>query len=94
MRYAKLSAGTLEYAPRTVTIGRTHYNPTPESWLADNGYLPVAETPYPDDWKYYAGSWVERGGQIVRTWTETEPPETPASDTQVLDALLGLGGAG
>ena len=94
MRYAKLSAGAPEYAPRAVTAGRTHYNPAPESWLADNGYLPVAETPYPDDGKYYAGSWAERDGQIVRVWTETEPPETPASDTQVLDALLGLGGAG
>ena len=94
MKYAKLNGGALEYAPRAVTAGRTHYNPAPESWLAENGYLPVAETPYPDDGKYYAGSWQERDGQIARVWTETEPPEAPASDTQVLDALLGLGGAG
>ena len=90
MRYAKLSAGTLEYAPRAVTVGRTHYNPAPESWLAENGYLPVAETAYPDDGKYYAGSWAERDGQIVREWTEAEGPETPATDTEVLNAMIGV----
>ena len=37
MRYAKLNAGALEYAPRTVTVGRTHYNPAPAAWLAENG---------------------------------------------------------
>ena len=90
MRYAKLSAGALKYAPRTVTVGRTHYSPAPESWLAENGYLPVVETPYPDDGKYYAGSWAERDGQIVRVWTETEGPEATATDTAVLNQLIGV----
>lgn len=33
---------------------------------------------------------VEQDGQIVRTWTETEPPETPASDTEVLNTMIGV----
>ena len=90
IRYAKFVNNNLQYAPRTITIGQTHYNPTPETWLAENGYLPVVETPYPDDGKYYAGSWVEQDGQIVRTWTETEGPETPATDTEVLNAMIGV----
>ena len=90
MRYAKLNNSALEYAPRTITVGQTHYNPTPESWLSENGYLPVTETAYPSDGKYYVGSWVEQDGQIVRTWTEAEAPETPASDTEVLNAMIGV----
>lgn len=90
MRYAKLNAGALEYAPRTVTVGRTHYNPAPAAWLAENGWLPVAETPYPQDGGYYTGSWQERDGQIVRVWTPAEPPELPAGDTQVLNQLIGV----
>lgn len=90
MRYAKLSAGALKYAPRTVTVGQTHYNPTPAAWLAENGYLPVVETAYPGDGKYYAGSWQERDGKIVRVWTEAEEPEAPATDTEVLNAMIGV----
>ena len=90
IRYAKFVNNNLQYAPRTITIGQTHYNPAPESWLADNGYLPVVETPYPDDGKYYAGSWVERDGQIVRMWTEAEGPEATATDTEVLNAMIGV----
>lgn len=91
MRYAKLNSGTLEYAPSTVTVGQTHYNPTPASWLEEHGYLPVIETAYPQDGKYYVGSWVEQDGNIVRVWMEEEAPETPATDTEVLNAMTGVG---
>ena len=74
MRYAKLSAGTMEYAPRTITIGQTHYNPTPAFWLTERGYLPVVETIYPNDNRFYVAKWIEQDGQIVRVWIETEPP--------------------
>ena len=74
MRYAKLNSGTLEYAPRTVTVGRTHYNPTPDFYLESNGYLPLVETSYPNDGKYYIASWEQQGNKIIRVWIETDPP--------------------
>lgn len=50
-------------------------NPTPASWLAGNGYLPVVETPYPQDGKYCIGSWQEQDGKIVRVWIGLPDPE-------------------
>lgn len=43
MKYGKIVNGNLEIAPKTVTVGKTHYNPTPELYLSENGYLPIVE---------------------------------------------------
>lgn len=40
------------------------------------GYLPVEETPMPDDGAYYAAHWAEQDGKIVQVWTAAEPPST------------------
>lgn len=50
------------------------YNP-PDSIYVAAGYLPIVETPRPDDDNYYTSSWVEQDGQIVRVWTQVDPPE-------------------
>ena len=73
--YAKLiDEHTLDYAPRAVTRGNTHYNPYPVEFLLEDGYKPVIDTPYPDDGKYYEAHWEEQADSIVLVWVETEPP--------------------
>lgn len=62
--------------------GAVVYNP-PDSIYAKAGYLPIVETPVPDDDNYYTASWTEQTGQIVQVWTPTDPPEPvpPAAPT-------------
>ena len=71
-RYAKLiDVAQLSYAPRTVTEGNTHHNPTPEWWLIQHGYLPVVTTEMPaydPETQFLTSFWAEQDGQIVSVW--------------------------
>lgn len=73
--YGLLINGTPLPAPNPLHInGAVVYNP-PDSIYAKAGYLPIVETPRTDDDNYYTSSWTEQDGQIVRIWTQTDPPE-------------------
>lgn len=80
MKYGTLIDGTPVRAPNPLHVeGHNIYNPMDEQYVAA-GYLPIIETPYPateEDMepKYYEASWEEQDSQIVRLWTEAEPPE-------------------
>ena len=90
--YAKLNDNNLRYAPKSVTVGRTHYNPPPVEWLAENGYLPVEFTPRPEPVEGY--TWVSRWEQtetaIVLVWEQVELPEE-ADESDYIGALRELG---
>lgn len=103
MRYGTLSDGVLTYAPNPLHVeGFYIHNPADEQYAAA-GYLPIIDTPYPEpvegEEKYYVSSWEEQEGQIVRVWTETDPPApVPVMPTledrvnehdQIINALLG-----
>lgn len=79
--YGLLINGTPLPAPNPLHInGAVVYNP-PDSIYAAAGYLPIVETPHPDD-NYYTASWTEQDGQIIQVWTLTDPPEPePAQPT-------------
>lgn len=80
MTYGKLIDGSIIPAPNPLTIGRSRvYNPTREQYAA-HGWLPIIDTPMPEtpegeEPKYYTYHREAVDGQIVRVWTETEPPE-------------------
>lgn len=80
MKYGILKDGTPVMAPNPLHAeGYQIYNPTAEQYIAA-GCLPIIETPYPAaeegaEPKYYTAAWEEQAGQIVRVWTETQPPE-------------------
>lgn len=71
-RYAKIvDVAQLSYAPRTVTEGNTHHNPTPEWWLIQHGYLPVVTTEMPEydpETQFLTSRWAEQDGQIMSVW--------------------------
>lgn len=93
MRYAKLINDHLQYAPRTVIWrGCTVNNPDGEK-LEELGFLPVIETPIPDqepaEGFAWEERWVEEAGQIVRVWEQVElPPEEPSAE-ELLEIILG-----
>lgn len=99
--YAKLKDGDLEYAPRAVTIGQTHYNPTPVSWLSEHGYKPLRYTDAPEQDGFYAEpSWTETETEIVQEWTLVPVPETDGyteeelqekSNAELTDILAEMG---
>ena len=80
MTYGQLIDGNIIPAPNPLTIGRSRvYNPAREQYAA-HGWLPIIDTPMPDtpegeEPKYYTFHREVVDGQIVRVWTETEPPE-------------------
>lgn len=79
MRYGTLVGGRPVPAPNPLrTSGRLIYNP-PDALYEAAGYLPIVDTPMPETAEdaepvYYASHWEEIDGEIVRVWTETEPP--------------------
>lgn len=100
MRYGTLTGGQPVPAPNPLRRGlNVIFNPPGEAY-EEAGYLPIVETPYPDvsdldTAPYYTPSWVELGGQIVRVWTESAPPEPapeqPDKLTQLEMAVAELG---
>lgn len=79
MRYGTLVGGKPVPAPNPLrTSGSVTYNP-PDALYLREGYLPIVDTPMPETAEdaepvYYTSHWEEQDGQIVRVWTETEPP--------------------
>ena len=70
--YGKIKNGALVPAPKTlVAFGKVSYNPD-EALYREMGYLPVVNTPYPQDGKAYTESWEEKDGEIVCVWAESE----------------------
>lgn len=89
--YAKLENSELVYAPRTITIGQTHYNPTPISWIQENGYKPIRYTEAPtEEGKYAVDHWEETETEIVQTWELLPLPDEISGDEFLagLEALL------
>lgn len=81
MKYAKLINSELVFAPRSVTIGQTHYNPTPISWLAENGYKPIHYTEAPTEEGMYAvDHWEETEEEIVQIWELLPLPDEIQND--------------
>ena len=79
MKYGTLVDGRPVPAPNPLrTSGSVTYNP-PDALYMREGYLPIVDTPMPETAEdaepvYYTSHWEEQDGQIVRVWTETEPP--------------------
>lgn len=92
MMYGKIINNTLSIAPRSVTIGQTHYNPAPLSWLAENGYKPVRYTDEPEQEGYYAvPSWTETDDEIVQEWNLVQVSESDeATPEEIEEALEGI----
>lgn len=75
MRYAKLIDGVLFAAPNPLNFnGVRTYNPS-DALLETAGFLPVEDTPYPNDGGHYLSHWEEQDGRIVRVWSEAVMPE-------------------
>lgn len=99
--HAKFINNTLSFAPRTITIGQTHYNPAPVSWLSENGYKPLRHTDAPEQNGFYAEpSWTETETEIVQEWTLVPVPETDVfaeeelqekSNAELADILAEMG---
>ena len=92
MSYAKLINGALQYAPKTITKDRIHYNPYPEAMLIKDGYKPVTMTPMPDPEEGYAwvAGWQETEEAIVRTWHKEVAPEPEPSAEEALEMLKAI----
>ena len=92
---AKLINGQLVYAPRKIQReidGETYitYNPTDEM-LAEQGWLPVVETPVPGDAPegyHYEPTYTEEGGEIVQGWVLVQNPDD-ISDSEALEIIMG-----
>lgn len=93
MKYGTMKDGVPVLAPNPLHVdGYFVYNPMDEQYAAA-GYLPIIETPYPETSEgeeplYYIEKWAEENGQIVRIWTETEPPE-PVIQPPTLEERVG-----
>lgn len=78
--YGKLINGQIVPAPNPMHVNRGKvYNPSAYLY-ASVGYKPIIDTPQPEQPEdgstvYYASHWEEIDGEIVRVWTETDPPE-------------------
>ena len=80
MKYAKLKNGELIAAPNPlIGEGFKTYNPMEKLYRAA-GYLPVEETPQPDDGGYYEPRWEQQGDKIVRVWEAAESPVVEAPE--------------
>ena len=77
--YGKLINGQIVPAPNPLHVNRGMiYNPS--GYIYESvGYHPIVDTPMPEPEDgtevYYASHWEEINGEIVRVWTETDPPE-------------------
>ena len=77
--YGKLINGQIIPAPNPLHVNRGMvYNPSGYLYSAV-GYKPIVDTPMPEPEDgtevYYASHWEEIDGEIVKVWTETDPPE-------------------
>ena len=90
MKYAKLIENQLEFAPRTVMIDNTYYNPTPLSWLQTNGWKLVQYNKQPDyeeGW-YYEEKWEETKTELVQKWIKRKEIEPEITEQEELNAIV------
>ena len=88
MRYAKLTDGVIDFAPRKIKHDNSiTYNP-PVEMLIERGYKPLIETECPEaeEGYHYELSYEDEGEQIVYVWTLTEDEITAE---EILDILTG-----
>lgn len=90
MRYAKLINNYPFYAPNPIRIGDSYIGNPPDSVYAEQGYLPVVETPMPetDERHYTEPHWAEENGQIVQTWEVVEIPVSDEATAEDYEAAL------
>ena len=97
---AKIIDDNIVFAPRKINTeidGEQYiiYNPT-DDMLAEQGWLPIVETPMPDgapEGYHYEVSYVEDGNEIVRIWSLIADPE-PSDEISADEALaIIMGGA-
>lgn len=92
MRYAKLINNFPVYAPNPILIDGVYIGNPPGSVYEDQGYKPVVYSDPPSDppaGYYWAETWTEEDGQIVRVWEQVElPPEEPSAE-ELLEIILG-----
>ena len=95
MKFGKLTNGNLVFAPYPLTVDGKDIFTTDATIYAAQGYKPVVYTDYPSDEKTYTASWVETATEIVRAWTETQPPTPEPTESErlsqletIVDALL------
>ena len=87
MRYGKLTETGLMQAPNPLRHNGTKtYNPLDTLYVAA-GFLPIVDTPMPDDGAHYVSHWEEQDGQIVQAWEVVEPPEAEATEPAEMPVL-------
>lgn len=86
---AKFIDGELTFAPRTITIGLTYYNPTPKQWLDENGYKPVVYTaPETPVGCKALSSFEEQENVIKQIWTyEPLGPNDEIQNDEIIQRL-------
>ena len=83
MRYGKFTETGLMQAPNPLCRnGAKTYNPFEALYVAA-GYLPIVDTPMPDDGAHYVSHWEEQDGKIIQVWQEVEPPADPEPPSPV-----------
>lgn len=94
MRYGRLTEGRLQQAPNPILDGALLLGNPPAERYAALGWLPVTETPCPEQAPepgfFWEACWSEEAGVILQSWTQTElPPEGELPDGEALEILLG-----
>lgn len=90
MRYGKLENNKIVFAPRAITIEKIYYNPTPISWLLENGYKEIVYSEQPEykEGYYYEEKWQETEEQLVQKWVERKEPEPEPTDSDRVEAIV------
>lgn len=84
--FGKIENGVLVLAPKRIeSDGMVCYNPNAKL-LKKSGYLPIENTPYPDEGSYYE-SWEERDGVIIQVWVPQEQEENANASMTPEDRL-------
>lgn len=72
--YGKLENGVLLLPPNPVVADGTQIFNPPASVLAALGYVPVVQTPQPEDGQVYDCRYELQNGQPVQVWTAAALP--------------------
>ncbi len=74
--YGKIVEGDVSYAPLSVTVDGTYYNPPTASWLSAHGYKPVTDKPEPttpaDEGRHWTYMWMEDASTVFKEWYQED----------------------